>query len=162
MDVKIRKPFDGDFAVTFKFGEAPQWYLDKIGYPHSGIDYALPTGTAVLSCDEGMVSRVDKHPLGWGNFVQVNHAWGVSHYAHLSAIKVKVGQQVKAGEQVGLSGATGYVTGAHLHFGIKVNGVPAEKTKGWTDPTPYFSGEAVCDVIKCPSCGTVFPVEMAG
>lgn len=161
MDVKIRLPFDGNFLVTFRFGEAPDWYLEKIGYPHSGIDYGLPVGSAVLSCAEGVVSRADNHPLGWGHFVQVSHAWGISHYAHLSAIHVKVGQQVKAGERLGSSGQTGFAKGAHLHFGIKVNGVPAEKTKGWTDPAPYFEGKAACDVIKCPNCGTVFPVEMA-
>ena len=158
MNVKIRKPFDGEYRVTFKFGEAPKWYIDRIGYPHNGIDYALPKGTPVYSCEEGVVCQIGYHPSGWGHFVRISHRWGISHYAHLSAITVKVGDHVDNDLPIALSGASGWATGPHLHFGVKVAGVSAEEMNGWTDPTPYFVGQEAVELLTCPNCGFSFPV----
>jgi len=158
MNVKIRKPFDGEYKVTFKFGAAPHWYVNRIGFPHSGIDYDLPVGTPVFACDDGVVVEIDYHPTGWGHFVRISHKWGISHYAHLKNAPVTIGELVDSDSLIGLSGRSGWVTGPHLHFGIKVAGVPALEMKGWVDPTPYFVGHEAVDLITCPQCGFVFPI----
>ncbi|MBW8793998.1 MAG: peptidoglycan DD-metalloendopeptidase family protein [Streptomyces sp.] len=88
------------------------------GY-HTGVDFVVPTGTPVKAVGEGTVVTA-----GWGgaygNQVVIRLADGYyAQYGHLSALSVSVGQTVTAGQQVGLSGATGNVTGPHLHFEIR-------------------------------------------
>ncbi|MET8744920.1 LysM peptidoglycan-binding domain-containing M23 family metallopeptidase [Streptomyces sp. NPDC004728] len=86
---------------------------------HTGIDFPVSTGTSVKSITSGTVVAA-----GWGgaygNQVVVKHADGhYSQYGHLSSISVSAGQAVSTGQQVGLSGATGNVTGPHLHFEVR-------------------------------------------
>ncbi|MEW1775181.1 LysM peptidoglycan-binding domain-containing M23 family metallopeptidase [Streptomyces sp. NPDC086777] len=88
------------------------------GY-HTGVDFVVPTGTPVKAVGTGTVVTA-----GWGgaygNQVVVRLADGYyAQYGHLSALSVSVGQTVTAGQQIGLSGATGNVTGPHLHFEIR-------------------------------------------
>ncbi|MFF2379520.1 peptidoglycan DD-metalloendopeptidase family protein [Streptomyces sp. NPDC058108] len=88
------------------------------GY-HTGVDFVVPTGTTVRSVAAGTVVSA-----GWGgaygNQVVIQHADGrYSQYAHLSALSVSAGQTVTVGQRIGLSGATGNVTGPHLHFEIR-------------------------------------------
>ncbi|MEV5203598.1 LysM peptidoglycan-binding domain-containing M23 family metallopeptidase [Streptomyces sp. NPDC053720] len=86
---------------------------------HTGIDFPVATGTGVKSITSGTVVTA-----GWGgaygNQVVVKHADGhYSQYGHLSSISVSAGQAVSAGQQLGLSGATGNATGPHLHFEVR-------------------------------------------
>ncbi|GGP95038.1 M23 family metallopeptidase [Streptomyces melanogenes] len=88
------------------------------GY-HTGVDFAAETGTTVKAVGAGTVVSA-----GWGgaygNQVVIQHADGMySQYAHLSQLSVSAGQTVTEGQQLGLSGATGNVTGPHLHFEIR-------------------------------------------
>ncbi|MEU9283541.1 LysM peptidoglycan-binding domain-containing M23 family metallopeptidase [Streptomyces sp. NPDC048275] len=88
------------------------------GY-HTGVDFVVPTGTTIKSIAAGTVVSA-----GWGgaygNQVVIQHADGqYSQYAHLSSLSVSAGQTVTEGQQIGLSGATGNVTGPHLHFEIR-------------------------------------------
>ncbi|MER5827067.1 M23 family metallopeptidase [Streptomyces mirabilis] len=88
------------------------------GY-HTGVDFVVPTGTTVKAVAAGTVVSA-----GWGgaygNQVVIQHADGrYSQYAHLSALSVSAGQTVTESQQIGLSGATGNVTGPHLHFEIR-------------------------------------------
>ncbi|MEU5313509.1 M23 family metallopeptidase [Streptomyces sp. NPDC021562] len=88
------------------------------GY-HTGVDFVVPTGTPVKAVGAGTVVTA-----GWGgaygNQVVIRLADGYyAQYGHLSALSVSAGQTVTAGQQVGLSGATGNVTGPHLHFEIR-------------------------------------------
>ncbi|WP_053912874.1 LysM peptidoglycan-binding domain-containing M23 family metallopeptidase [Streptomyces sp. SCSIO 75703] len=88
------------------------------GY-HTGTDFVVPTGTSLKAVGSGTVVSA-----GWGgaygNQVVIKLADGhYAQYAHLSALSVSAGQSVTAGQQVGLSGATGNVTGPHLHFEIR-------------------------------------------
>ncbi len=90
---------------------------------HTGVDYAAPTGTAVRTVGDGVVSFAGTQG-GYGNVVEVKHQGGKSTlFAHLSRIGVKVGQKVEQGEVVGAVGTTGYSTGPHLHFEFRVSGV---------------------------------------
>jgi murein DD-endopeptidase MepM/ murein hydrolase activator NlpD len=89
---------------------------------HNGVDYGAPTGTPVRSVGDGIVDLAGRQS-GYGNVVQVQHANGRSTlYAHLSRIDVRLGQRIEQGQSVGAVGATGWATGPHLHFELRVNG----------------------------------------
>ncbi|MEV6329445.1 LysM peptidoglycan-binding domain-containing M23 family metallopeptidase [Streptomyces sp. NPDC051909] len=88
------------------------------GY-HTGVDFIASTGTTIRAVGPGTV-----YSAGWGgaygNQVVIQHADGTfSQYAHLSSLSVSAGQTVSGGQQIGLSGATGNVTGPHLHFEMR-------------------------------------------
>ena len=88
---------------------------------HYGIDYGVPTGTLVQSCAEGKVVMAENRiSTGWS--VVIEHLPGLySLYYHLDSLAVKEGQNVKQGEKLGLSGATGLATGPHLHWEVRLN-----------------------------------------
>ncbi len=52
-ELKIRKPFNGEYRISFKFGENPGWYVKRFGYPHNGVDYATPVGVVIRASDKG-------------------------------------------------------------------------------------------------------------
>jgi murein DD-endopeptidase MepM/ murein hydrolase activator NlpD len=90
---------------------------------HAGIDYPARSGTPVGSAGRGRVVSAGWDPSGYGNLVVIEHPQGVrSMYAHLSRISVDRGQQVVAGSRVGDVGATGFSTGPHLHFELRLGG----------------------------------------
>jgi murein DD-endopeptidase MepM/ murein hydrolase activator NlpD len=92
--------------------------------PHLGIDLAADMGTPVYATAEGRVSSVGRDP-GLGKTILINHQFGFTTvYAHLSLVKVKIGQYVKRGELIGAVGNTGYSTGPHLHYEVHYQGQP--------------------------------------
>lgn len=98
---------------------------------HTGIDIGAPYGATVIASDAGVVAYVGVMS-GYGNVVVVDHGGGLATtYNHLSAFSVSSGQQVGRGVPVGNVGCSGYCTGPHLHFEVRVNGSPV-------DPMPYL------------------------
>jgi len=98
---------------------------------HTGIDIGAPYGATVIAGDAGVVAYVGVMS-GYGNVVVVDHGGGLATtYNHLSAFSVSSGQQVGRGVPVGNVGCSGYCTGPHLHFEVRVNGSPV-------DPMPYL------------------------
>lgn len=96
------------------------------GY-HTGVDFVVPTGTTVKAIAAGTVVSA-AYDGAYGNEVVIRHADGeYSQYAHMSQLSVSAGQTVTEGQQIGLSGATGNVTGPHLHFEIRT--------------TPYYGSD---------------------
>jgi murein DD-endopeptidase MepM/ murein hydrolase activator NlpD len=91
---------------------------------HTGIDLDVPIGTHVHAAMAGTV--ISAHWEGsYGNCIRIRHYNGVvTRYAHLSKIKVKVGQYVQAGQVIANSGNTGNTTGPHLHFEVIIHGTP--------------------------------------
>jgi murein DD-endopeptidase MepM/ murein hydrolase activator NlpD len=90
--------------------------------PHSGTDLSAPQGTPVQAAAGGVVALADDHYFS-GRIVVLDHGGGIyTAYAHLSQIDVAAGDSVRAGQTIGRVGATGRVTGAHLHWGARAGG----------------------------------------
>lgn len=90
--------------------------------PHSGLDLRAATGTPVAACADGVVALAEEHFYA-GNSVYLDHGDGLfTLYFHLSAIDVRPGQRVARGEIIGRAGATGRVTGPHVHLGVSAQG----------------------------------------
>ncbi len=87
--------------------------------PHMGVDVAAPAGSPIVAAAYGVVRMAETLFLT-GNTILIDHGYGLeTSYAHLSRLDVKAGQRVRQGEQIGLLGATGPVTGPHLHWGME-------------------------------------------
>lgn len=89
--------------------------------PHAGVDFPAAAGTAVYASQSGKVALAEDLYYS-GNTVVIDHGYGIfTMYCHLSKIDVQAGDAVKAGAEVGKVGATGRVTGPHLHWGLTIN-----------------------------------------
>ncbi|WP_348756228.1 peptidoglycan DD-metalloendopeptidase family protein [uncultured Aquincola sp.] len=96
---------------------------------HRGVDYGAPTGTAVRSVADGIVTFAGVQN-GYGNVIEVRHTNDPSTlYAHLSRIGVRKGERVSQGETIGAVGSTGWATGPHLHFEFKIDGQQQDPLK---------------------------------
>jgi murein DD-endopeptidase MepM/ murein hydrolase activator NlpD len=97
---------------------------------HTGIDIGAPSGTSAISADSGSVATITRGGP-YGNAVLVVHGGGLTtFYAHLSSVSIGVGESIKAGQEVGKVGSTGWSTGPHLHFETRLNGT-AYDPMGW-------------------------------
>jgi murein DD-endopeptidase MepM/ murein hydrolase activator NlpD len=96
---------------------------------HDGVDFSAPTGTPILASASGKVVKAESES-GYGNVVDVDHGNGlVSRYAHASKILVKLGDLVVRGQTLAEVGSTGRSTAPHLHFEVRLNGVPQNPAK---------------------------------
>ena len=92
---------------------------------HEGIDFTAAIGTPIYATGDGVVELAEYNSGGYGNEIMINHGFTYeTRYAHLSKIKVKVGQHVKRGEIIGLMGNTGKSTAPHCHYEVHKAGVP--------------------------------------
>lgn len=129
--------WSGDFikpvpaAATPTFGESRILNEEKTSL-HTGTDYPIKEGSPVLCANAGVVV-LTRHLFYEGDTIIVDHGEGLfTVYLHLSRTDVKEGQKLRKGEQLGLSGASGRVTGPHLHLGVRWQGV-------WLDPVQVLA-----------------------
>jgi len=112
---------DGWFSSNFG------WRLDPFSGEksfHEGIDFPAEAGTSILASASGKVVTAEVHPQ-YGRLLEIDHGNGlISRYAHTSALLVKEGDLVVRGQSVATVGSTGRSTGPHLHFEVRLNGVP--------------------------------------
>jgi murein DD-endopeptidase MepM/ murein hydrolase activator NlpD len=103
-------------------------------YKHQGVDIALPRGTSIIAPAKGVVTIAKQSDLqaGYGTYIEIDHGNGIiTRYAHLDEIKIKIGQHIKRGDILGVSGNSGGSIAPHLHYEIIRNGVNV-------DPVNYF------------------------
>ncbi len=109
------EPVKGTFRYTSGFG--PRW-----GRMHEGSDFAGPHGMPIYSTADGVVTHAGWQG-GYGRLVKIKHDFGIeTRYAHLSRIRVKVGDRVSRGERIGDMGNSGRSTGTHLHYEVRISG----------------------------------------
>ena len=115
---QLRRPLPpGTYRLSSPFGM--RW-----GRMHNGVDWAAPRGTRVGAADGGTVT-FSGYRGAFGNLIIINHGGGIeTYYAHLNRRLVRTGEQVFQGQHIGDVGSTGRSTGPHLHFEVRVHGVP--------------------------------------
>jgi len=111
--------------LTSGYGPRMSPYAARIKM-HEGIDIGAPVGTMIVSPADGVVTFSGAKP-GFGNFVQIDHGYGVETiFGHASSLSVKKGQKVSRGDRIATVGNTGYSTGPHVHYEVRVNGTPVD------------------------------------
>ncbi len=99
--------------------------IHKIMKMHTGVDFSAPKGTPIQVTGNGRVVEIENDYSGYGKCVHVDHGFGyVTLYAHMDRIDVKVGQELKKGNQIGVIGSTGSSTGPHCHYEVRYKGTP--------------------------------------
>ncbi len=181
-DAKARQPFHGGYRspvplarIASRFNPHRMHPVLHVVMPHNGVDFAAPIGAPVYATAAGVVTSVGNDgPCG--NKVEISHAGGItSVYCHLSrfASGLKVGQRVEQRQLIAYVGQTGRVTGPHLHFGIKKNGVFVDPMtlrldgvrvvpRGLRDDFDRLRAEldAQLDGIPLPATATAAPVDV--
>jgi murein DD-endopeptidase MepM/ murein hydrolase activator NlpD len=114
--------------VTSDFGQRLDPYTaDRV--MHAGLDIAAPHGKEVISPSDGTVVFAGLEG-GYGNVIVIDHGYGIkTRYGHLAKILVKSGERIRRGHLVGAVGNTGRSTGPHLHYEVRVNGIPQNPRK---------------------------------
>lgn len=108
--------------ITSKFGYRTNPVSGKYGF-HTGLDLAADEGTPVAASFYGKIKETGSSDV-WGNYILMEHSEDFStYYCHLSEIYVKEGAVIRQGETIGLVGSTGWSTGPHLHFEVRINGI---------------------------------------
>jgi len=122
-DVSLKAPVDGPRSSSFGLR---RFFNDQPRAPHKGMDIAAVEGTIIAAPGKGVVTATGDYFFN-GKTVIIDHGQGfVTMYCHLSKIDVDDGQALEAGEPIGAVGATGRVTGPHLHFGTYLNGTAVD------------------------------------
>jgi murein DD-endopeptidase MepM/ murein hydrolase activator NlpD len=116
-------------STDFGIRSDPFFFTERV---HNGLDFVAPEGKNVYATGDGIVTFVRYSRTGYGNEIVIDHRFGFgSRYAHLNAIKVKEGEQIKRGQVIGTVGETGRTTGPHLHYEVLYEHKPV-------NPSYYF------------------------
>lgn len=133
-------PAPGYSTVTSKFGMRYHPVL-KITNLHKGNDIAMPTGSYIVASNDGVVTQAF-YTTGYGNMIMIDHGGGITTlYAHGSEIISQVGDTVKKGDLIMKAGSTGWSTGPHLHFEVRINGTPIDSIEFLNNQSKYLGNE---------------------
>ncbi|OGO84715.1 MAG: hypothetical protein A2Y22_00325 [Clostridiales bacterium GWD2_32_59] len=127
---KFTWPVPNNYRISSPFGYRIH-PISKVKKMHTGIDIPAATGTKIASSADGTVLSAS-YITGYGYTVIINHGSGITTlYGHNSELTVNKGDEVKKGDQIAKAGSTGYSTGPHSHYEVRINGTPV-------DPMGYF------------------------
>lgn len=130
-------PADGPLSSLFSSNRRHP--VLRISRPHKGIDIAASVGEPILAPAKGVVRVAGHRTGGYGNTVEIDHGYGyLTRFAHASRVLVKSGQTVERGDIIAEVGATGLVSGPHLHYEVEVNGRQV-------DPLNFIISDAIPD-----------------
>jgi len=119
--------------MTSTFGQRNDPYTNH-HVMHKGVDFAADFGADVVAPADGVVVFVGARG-SYGKTIVIDHGFGVqTHYGHLSDYKITIGQEVRRGEKIGAVGNTGRSTGSHLHYEVRVGGIPQDPDKFFLNP----------------------------
>lgn len=122
--------------VLSRFGDRQDPFSGEGGHIHTGVDISAAMGTPVHAAADGIIYLAE-YEGRYGKMVVIDHGNGMqTRYAHLSRFDVVPGQEIRRGEVLGFSGATGRVTAPHLHFEVRLGGTAV-------NPYPYLSRSAM-------------------
>ena len=126
------------YVSGFGFRIHPIYKTKKM---HCGCDWTAPQGSKIYATGDGVVSLAE-FDRGYGKHVVINHGFSFQTlYGHMSVIKVRVGQKVKRGDLIGLTGNTGLSTGPHIHYEVHKGGKPIDPINYYLNdlsPQQYF------------------------
>ena len=133
-----RQPvLDGWLSSGFGYRDET-FYSDHEPDFHRGVDFAAMEGSVVIATADGKAVYTGYDDEGFGNLIILDHGYGVrTYYAHLAEIYVRAGQNIKKGEKIASVGSTGKSTGPHLHYEVRIFGVPVNPENYILD-RPYF------------------------
>jgi murein DD-endopeptidase MepM/ murein hydrolase activator NlpD len=124
----MQRPADGPITSGYGYRVHPIFGTRRL---HTGIDFGGGYGAPIFAAESGTVISAGSRG-GYGNAIVIDHGGGTTTlYAHQSRFAVSGGAQVSRGQVIGYIGSTGYSTGPHLHFEVRINGAT-------TDPAPYL------------------------
>ena len=130
-------PAPGYTTVTSPFGMRLH-PIFKVNRMHTGVDIGMNMGANIIAANDGVVTKA-MYSSGYGNMVMIDHGGGVcTVYGHGSEIIAQTGDEVKRGDVIMLAGSTGWSTGPHLHFEVRLNGE-------YVDPLPYITHKATLE-----------------
>ncbi len=143
MAIQLLRPVAKQFAISQRFGEHLLNYSPLLGHP--GVDFDCPENTPIVSSADGKVFVKENNTSGnYGCSLRIQHSFGYTIYAHLNDYRVNLGDTVRAGQVIGISGGRpgnpccGRSTGPHLHWGLRLDGVHNAGYSDWVDPLPYM------------------------
>jgi len=124
----MRWPVPCSSRISSAYGMRYHPILHKMKF-HTGIDIPAPTGSSIVAANSGRIILAE-YTTGYGNTVIIDHGGGIATlYGHCSRFCVRVGDKVKAGEVIAKVGSTGWSTGPHCHFEVRVNGATVNPQK---------------------------------
>ena len=130
MPASLSKPLTTYLYISQTFARHPA--------PAKGLDFSCYSGTPVLAAADGVIDKViDLGAVSYGRYIQINHLWGFTRYAHLDSFAVAKGDRVTAGQRIGNSGTSGLSTGPHLHFEVLPLSMTAYPYR--VDPAPLLA-----------------------
>ncbi|MHA3703669.1 M23 family metallopeptidase, partial [Jatrophihabitans sp. YIM 134969] len=132
----------GDWVRPTAKGIYNSCFCARWGTMHEGIDFAAPLGSPILAVGDGVVVQAGP-ASGFGNWVIIQHENGdMTIYGHMKYYFVKVGQKVKAGQEIALVGQEGQSTGPHLHLGVKIGSTTGHDGT-YVDPVPWLVARGI-------------------